>query len=185
LKQQQAAGGAADPNQIFAAFTTLAATGTAGRSIPALDDAQWVYLNSNLKQTLLTIIEGYDRVAASGAVGARDNTKKVHKGIIRNGLKICKKSKRMGAARSADWHELFNYVKKESGKKKTILTTVPGPLPHPIYNPWMVVVEEKTKLKFQDHEATVVLTPAGLKMDDIWTALDDLFALRVKNIFSL
>jgi hypothetical protein len=182
LKQNQVAPVTAGTQAaILSAFTTLAASGTVGASVPAPDMSQWVQLNSDLRQHLLTLIEGYDRVTASGAIGPRNNAKYVHKGIIESGLKKFKpRSKEKGAGSKQAWHTVFTYI-KDGG----LFGAAPAALPHPAYNHWQVAVQNKKYLQIQTYEAKVLVTALGIKMDDIWNALDDLFVLGVKEAFGL
>jgi hypothetical protein len=156
-------------------FTSLADLGTAGKAIPGLDDSQWFNLDTNEKEALLESLEGYNRVAASGAMGARDNTKKVHKDIVRQGYK--KRSKAKG--HKENWHAVFIYLKND-GK-----VPQPAPVTHPLCKEWQIVATSGKYLGIQGTDVKVLVKHGvGVKMDDIWDALDSLFDLRLKQVFS-
>ncbi|MGH8961917.1 MAG: DUF4157 domain-containing protein [Jatrophihabitantaceae bacterium] len=159
----------ADQLRLKAVLLELAALGSPGRVIPDDNNADWSSLNSDEKQHALTVIERYDRVAASGAAGPRDNTKKVHKGIIRRGM-----SKVKVPTKAAQVHDIFTALK--SSQKTSVA--------HPLMAEWQVSVE-KAKLSLLGRSATTVINVTGLSMATVAGALDDLFVQEMTPLWGL
>jgi len=165
--------------QLMATFATLAAKGTAGKAIPAVDDSQWFNLDTDEKQELLEIVEAYSRVTASGVGGPRRNNYKVHKDIIRRAYNRQSGTKGSKTA----WHAVFEYLKNDG-----IGVGVPAAVNHPTYPALRVVASGGKYLGIQGTTTKVLVNHGrGMKMDDIWSALGDLadvFKARLKDAFN-
>jgi hypothetical protein len=161
---------------VVAAFNALADAETVNREIPR-PHLQWVALNSNLRQELLTAMEKYDRVVASGAVGARKDYKKIPKALV---LELIERtsSAKLDIGKKA-WHVLYNYVVHGLGSNGKSIPEVD----HPAFPNWTVKPFEKTKLKFINYEGKVV--ESGESQSAIYAALDQLFKARAKEVFGL
>jgi len=163
--------------QLMATFTTLAGKGTAGKAIPAVDDSQWFNLDTNVKQELLEIVEGYSRVTASGIGGHRRDNYKVHKDIIRRAYNRPSGTK---GSKSA-WHAVYEYLRNDG------IVAVPAAVAHPTYPALQIVASSGKYLGIQGTTTKVLVNHGrGMKMDDIWSALGDLadvFKAWLKDAF--
>ena len=156
---------------------------TRGKDVPDVDDSRWVELNSDARHELLKIIEGYDRVAASGATGARNNNKKVHKELITSpdlGKLKAKIRQDIAAYNERGWRWLLDDLNE---------SRIPAAIAHPLYPDWNVVVVEPNKLKIRELSAigpvSVEINNGKYREPELVNALCSLFVAGARKVFSI
>jgi hypothetical protein len=156
---------------------------TRGKNAPDVDDTRWVELNSDARQGLLTAIEGYDRVVASGAIGARNNNKKVHKDLITSvdsGKLKTKIRDNMAAYNERGWRWALDDLNNNR---------IPPAIAHPLYPDWSVVVAEPNKLKLRElpgiAAVPVEINHKKYQEPELVSALCTLFIAGLRKTFSL
>jgi hypothetical protein len=160
---------------------------TRGKNVPDVDDTRWVELNSDARQGLLTAIEGYDRVVASGAIGARNNNKKVHKDLITSVITSVDSGKletkirdNMAAYNERGWRWVLDDLNNNR---------IPPAIAHPFYPDWSVVVAEPNKLKLRElpgiAAVPVEINHKKYQEPELVSALCTLFIAGLRKTFSL